>query len=821
MRREVQAVKVSYQWLADYVDLTGNDGRELAEKLTRTGIEVDSVESRNQGVDGVVVGYVKTREKHPDADKLSVCTVDVGQEAELQIVCGAKNVAAGQKVPVAVIGAVLPGDFKIKKAKLRGVGSQGMICSAKELGLDDKLLPKEIQEGILVLPEDTQVGASILEVLGISDEVLDFDLTPNRSDCLSMHGAAYEVGAILSRPVDLSVGDVPLVESGVRAADKIGVKVEAEEQCPHYAARFLENVKIGPSPLWIQNRLMAAGIRPISNIVDITNYVMLEYGQPLHAFDADRLTGGQIVVRMAKQGEKLVTLDGVERELEPHMLLITDGVQPVAIAGVMGGANSEVKEDTTRILLESARFWGSSVRKTSRQLGLRSEASLRFEKEVDPGRVLTALNRAASLMAKYASASVAEGIVEAASQAVEPRSVGLSLVKVNNYLGTDLTLSQVTDVLDRLKFKYDAGAHETLTVHVPSRRGDITRDVDLIEEVARLYGYDHIPTTLMQGVTTPGSLTRSQKIRRSLRSHLAESGLLEVVNYSFVHPEQIAAYAGLYPQASTIPLATPMSEDRSALRTSLIPQLLELAAYNRNRNEEDIAIFEIGSVFIAEEERLTRQPDEKPHLAVLLTGKRQPQHWGGKAEPVDFYDLKGLFEHTAAHLGLAHVSYSKAQPEGYHPGRTAAVSIGNGQQEVFAGYVGQLHPSLQQKYDLKDTYIMEISLVPVYENADFAIEAKALPRYPSIGRDLAVVVDRALETGRILHAVEETAGELLESVQVFDIYTGERLGNDKKSVALALVYRHPDRTLTDEEVTERQAAVVQALEQSFGAELRK
>ncbi|HEY1213197.1 MAG TPA: phenylalanine--tRNA ligase subunit beta, partial [Bryobacteraceae bacterium] len=407
-------MKVSYQWLSEYVDVNGHTAEELAEKLTRSGIEVDIVEDRNKGVTNVLVGFVKSREKHPDADKLSVCIVDVGQDEDLQIVCGAKNVDAGQKVPVAIVGAVLPGGLQIKRAKLRGVESQGMICSAKELGLNDKLLPKEIQEGILVLPEDTEVGSSILDVLAINDKVMELDLTPNRSDCLSMLGAAYEIAAILGREVKLPDAETTLQAAGSaagKAADRISVKITATEQCTHYAARLIEGVRIGTSPLWMQNRLMAAGIRPINNIVDITNFVMLEYGQPLHAFDADQLNNGHIDVRLAQPGEKLITLDDVERTLEPHMLLITDGTKPVAIAGVMGGANSEVTEGTTRILLESAKFAGSSVRRTSRQLGLRSEASLRFEKEVNPEAVLPALNRAAALMAQYAAGQVADGIV--------------------------------------------------------------------------------------------------------------------------------------------------------------------------------------------------------------------------------------------------------------------------------------------------------------------------------------------------------------------------------------------------------------------------
>ncbi|SFL13123.1 phenylalanyl-tRNA synthetase beta subunit [Paenibacillus sp. 1_12] len=822
-------MKVSYQWLSQYVDVSGFTAAELAEKLTRSGVEIDSVEDRNKGVEGVLVGFVKSREKHPDADKLSVCKVDVGQGEDLQIVCGAKNVDAGQKVPVAIVGAKLPDGLNIKRAKLRGVESQGMICSAKELGLNDKLLPKEIQEGILVLPEDTEIGANILDVLAISDQVLDFDLTPNRSDCLSMLGAAYEIAAILGRPVRLPDAEQGTAEGKAsrQASEHISVEITAQEQCSHYAARLIEGVRVGTSPLWIQNRLMAAGIRPINNIVDITNYVMLEYGQPLHAFDADKLDNGHIDVRMAKTGEKLVTLDGVERSLEPHMLLITDGKKPVAIAGVMGGENSEVTDGTTRILLESAKFDGGTVRKTSRQLGLRSEASLRFEKEVNPEAVLPALNRAAALMSQYAEGQIASGIVESVSKPHSPVRIELSVSRINAYLGTALSAQEVNDIFKRLHFDVEANG-ETFHVHVPSRRGDITRGVDLIEEVARLYGYDNIPTTLMTGVTTPGALNKEQTIRRLARTLLTGSGLYEAVTYSFTHPQQIKDFPGAFKESKPVTLSMPMSEERSTLRTSLIPHLLEAASYNRNRNTDDVALFEIGKVFVTDELSLTKLPEERLMLAILLTGKRQATHWSGKSAEVDFYDLKGVFENLVGYLGLTgKIGYAAAQPEGFHPGRTANITLevpavnGASVEKQIIGTLGQLHPALQQQRDLADTYVLEIDFQALAVYADEQITYSPLPRYPSIGRDLAIVVNRDLQVGELTAKVKEVADALLESIQVFDIYTGDRLGADKKSVALALVYRTPERTLTDEEVSELHAQVLASLEQSYGAELRK
>ncbi|ASA19993.1 phenylalanine--tRNA ligase subunit beta [Paenibacillus donghaensis] len=816
-------MKVSTGWLADYISLDGVTAEELADKITAAGIEIDGVERRNKGISGIVTGYVKSKEKHPDADKLNVCIVDVGQGEDLQIVCGAKNVDAGQKVPVAMVGAKLPG-LDIKKAKLRGVLSQGMICSAKELGLNDKLLPKELQEGILVLPEATEIGQDITQVLGLNDEVLEFDLTPNRSDCLSMIGAAYEVSAILGRDVKLPDPQEDIVEvSGAdSAAAHISVKIEDEAHCAHYTARYISGVKLGAAPLWMQNRLMAAGVRPINNIVDITNYVMLEFGQPLHAFDADRVEGGVLGVRLAHKGEVLTTLDGQERKLEPQMLVIADAEKAVALAGVMGGLATEVTSDTVNILLESARFDGGTVRKTSRQLGLRSEASLRFEKEVDPHAVIPALNRAAALIAHYASGTVHEGIMEAASGNVEEKLITLSLEKLNRYLGTQLSLLEVKTLFTRLHFKYGDAGEGLLEVQVPARRGDISYDVDLIEEIARLYGYDNIPTTLIEGPTTPGSLTWPQRIRRQLRRLLAHGGYQEVLGYSFIQPAQSGLFPAFAGEGRTVKLAMPMSEERSVLRTSLLPQLLDIATYNTNRRQSDLALFEIGNVFYSDEEALTRQPRELPVLSLLLSGSLTAKQWNVPVQPVDFFDLKGALETVFAHLGLeGRIVYEGDSPEGFHPGRSASLYLTGEQGRIKLGSMGQIHPELQRQYDLVDTYAAEIALQPLYEAAGSRLQHKELARFPGMERDIAVVVDSAVPAGELLSSIREHGGSLLQSVQIFDVYTGGKLEGGKKSIAISLLYRHSDHTLTDEEVSEVHGQVLTALQQTFGAELRK
>ncbi|WP_276354714.1 phenylalanine--tRNA ligase subunit beta [Cohnella caldifontis] len=815
-------MNVSYRWLSDYIDVSGIEPEGLAEKLTRGGIEIDAVRSRNLGVSKVVVGYVKTREKHPDADKLNVCTVDAGQGEDLQIVCGAPNVAAGQKVPVALIGAKLPGGLEIKRAKLRGVESQGMICSARELGINDKLLPKELQEGILVLPPDAAVGADAVHLLGLDDHVLELDLTPNRSDCLSLLGVAHEVSALTGRPVKLPQPERDLIEGADKTADRVSVTVQEPELCPIYSARYIRGVKIGPSPLWMQNRLIAAGIRPISNIVDITNYVMLEYGQPLHAFDAAKVAGGHIEVRLAREGETLETLDGQVRKLDPRMLVIADAEKAIALAGVMGGANSEVAPDTTEIILESAKFDGGVVRKTSRQLGLRSEASARFEKEVDPGRVAAALDRAADLMVRYAGGHAAKGAATAVAEIPVPAVIDLALSRANGLLGTELSALEVQTLLARLGFHAESAKDGLWRVTVPTRRGDIRREVDLIEEVARLHGYDEIPTTPIEGPTTTGALTTAQAIRRELRTTLTRAGLSEAISYSVTSPERASMFAELAQGARPIALAMPMSEERSVLRTTMLPGLLEAAAYNLSRKNGDVALLEIGSVYHTQEESLTRLPHEKPRLSILLAGHLRPAGWNRKAEPVDFYDAKGLLEAAFARLGMGElVDYEAASPDGFHPGRTAAVKLRAGHGSETIGYVGQLHPELQRAFDLPDAFAAEIELAPVYESANRRILYRTLPKFPSAERDLAVVVDDAVTGGALTEAVRKAAGELLESVSVFDVYAGERLGQGRKSVALAMVYRHADRTLTDEEVADVHSRVLAELEQSFGAELRK
>ncbi len=806
-------MKVSYQWLSEYVDLSDITPQELAEKLTRSGIEVESVESRNSGVSNVVVGYVKERSKHPDADRLSVCIVDAGQGEDLQIVCGAQNVAAGQKVPVALIGAKLPGDFHIKRSKLRGVESQGMICSAKELGLNDKLLAKDQQEGIMVLPEEAEVGMDAVSYLGLDDYVLELGLTPNRSDCLSMLGVAYEVAAILGREVVLPEAQV--MENG--GDNPVTVEIEARDHCYEYVGRHFTNATITSSPQWMKNRLMAAGIRPINNVVDVTNYVLLEYGQPLHAFDATRVKDRAIVVRLADNGEKIVTLDDQERDLDDQTMLIADREKGLAIAGIMGGANSEITSETSEIILEAAYFTPQSIRRSSRMLGMRTEGCVRWEKGVDQSRVTQAAERATALIQQLSGAKVSRGSANAVVSQAKPKVVTVTLEKINQHLGTSLAVSDVSPIFERLQFPFEVN-DETWTVTVPTRRGDITLPEDLVEEVARLYGYDNIPTTLPSGASTQGKLTQEQQLRRTIRHHLIGAGLSEAISYALVHPERVGDVAGLHQMnAKPIALAMPMSEEHSVLRTSLIPSLLETVAYNKNRQNHDVAIFELGHVFLSEEEKLTALPQERLYLAGAVSGQWLPQNWMGARVPVDFYLLKGVVESLFSRIGIEGAEYKAVSDlAGMHPGRTAEVWAGGRR----LGYLGQIHPATEKAYDLSETYVFQFDVAELNAAAVDTGYYNPLPKFPAVTRDLALVVDRAVPAAALESVIRQAAGDLLESLTLFDVYTGERIAADKKSMAFSLVYRHPERTLQDEEIQQVTSSVIQALKDQTGAELR-
>ena len=800
---------VSTKWLSDYVNIEGIVEMELAEKITRAGIEVDSIIDRSQGMTNVVVGFVKECVKHPEADKLNICQVDVGEEVT-QIICGASNIAEGQKVIVARPGAVLPGNFKIKKAKLRGEESNGMICSLQELAVEGKLVPKAYAEGIYVLPVTAVPGENALPLIGLDDIVLEFDLTPNRSDALSMLGVAYEVGAILSQGIQLP--ETTYTESAEKAEDVLKLRIDAKADNPMYVAKVVKNVKIAESPLWLQNRLMAAGVRPHNNVVDITNYVLMEYGQPLHAFDYDRLGTGEIVVRLAEEGEKITTLDETERTLKSHNLVITNGKEPVAIAGVMGGLNSEVHDGTTTVVIESAYFASGSVRQTSREIGLRSDASTRFEKGVDPQRVIAAAERAAQLMADIAGGEVLSGSVIVDELDKTPVRITVSPDYINNRLGMKISLEEMLSILDRLQISTEA-VNGKLVIDAPTRRQDLRIEEDIIEEIARMYGYDHIPMTLPVTESTPGGLTPYQAKRRTVRAFLEGAGLYQALSYSLTSKEQAQAYA--LETAPVTELLMPMSEDRSVLRQSIIPHLLEAATYNVARRMDSVALFETGSVFLGEQE--DGLPQEVEHVAAVITGKWVDHAWQGETKMVDFFVLKGIVEGMMNSLGLVEgLSFEQAQIDGMHPGRTANI-IYNGER---IGLIGQIHPTEQKKRDLKNTYVMEMNLAKILAVETAELVYVQVPRFPSISRDIALVVSSETSAGKLEHVIRNAGGKLLKTVRLFDLYEGANVEEGKKSIAFSLTYADPERTLTDEEVVKAHDKVLNALTTEAGALLR-
>ncbi|WP_284139783.1 phenylalanine--tRNA ligase subunit beta [Virgibacillus sp. LDC-1] len=806
---------VSLNWLKNYVNIEGISPEQLAEKITKSGIEVDKIEYIAEQSSNVVVGYVESCEQHPNADKLNLCQVDVGEEEKLQIICGAPNVAKGQKVAVAKPGAILPGNFKIKKVKLRGIESNGMICSLQELGIEEKYVPKDVSEGIFVFPEDVKVGESVEPLLNLNDAVLEFDLTPNRADCLNMLGVAYEVAAILDQPLDLPDESVSTIAE--KASDYISVEVKDKEINPYYGAFVIKDITVKPSPLWMRNYLIAAGIRPINNVVDITNYVLLEYGQPLHAFDYDRLNTKQIVTRKANSNEKIITLDNEERSLSTADFVITNGTEAVALAGVMGGANTEVHSGTKTILLEAAFFDGGTVRQTVKQTGLRSESSTRFEKGIDPERVKRAGMRACQLMEQYAGGKVLQGVVEVDNLDRSQKVVEIEVDEVNKRLGTDMVAEEIRDILRRLRFDFKQEASH-FTVHVPTRRGDITIFEDMLEEIARIYGYDRLPFTLPAGAAQAGALTERQRVKREVKRFLQGAGLMETITYSLTSESFVSKLISpeikaLKPEA--IRLAMPMTEDHSYLRLSILPELLKTLSHNVARSQLNLASYELGTIFVSQEKALSKQPDEKLRLSAALSGMWLEQPWQQERKRVDFYVVKGIVEALFDHLNLS-VRFEQAVLPDMHPGRCATLSYGN--QTI--GFIGQLHPRLEKELGLKETYVFDINMEEVLNGYQHVPSYTDIPKYPSVTRDVAFIMDDCVAAGAVKESIQAIGAPLVKHVSIFDLYTGDNLPAGKKSVAFKLVYQDPDKTLKDDEVEASFEQIIQEINTKYDAYIR-
>lgn len=804
---------VSLNWLREYVNLQDLSVDELAEKITKSGIEVDGIHYIAEKSTNVVVGHVLSCAPHPDADRLNVCEVDVGTEI-LQIVCGASNVAKGQKVPVAKPGAVLPGNFKIKKTKLRGVESSGMICSLKELGIEKDYIPKAYEDGIFVFPKETSIGEPVDALLNLNDVVLEFDLTPNRADALSMLGVAYEVAAILDEEIHLP--KIKAVTGGEQTSDYVSVSIEDSELNPYYAAFVIRDVEISESPLWMKNYLIASGIRPINNVVDITNFVLLEYGQPLHAFDYDLLNSKEIVTRRAEDSEKLTTLDAVERTLRTENLVITNGKEPVALAGVMGGQSTEVRDTTKNILLEAAYFEGSMVRTTVRDTGLRSDSSNRFEKGVDPNRIFEAGQRAADLFVKYAGGTVLKDPVVVDQLKQENIEIKVSTDRVNDRLGTNISVIEIKEILRKLRFSYKENAG-LFTVHIPSRRQDVRIFEDMLEEIARIYGYDHLPYTLPKS-STSGGLTQRQWLKREVKKYLEGAGLRETITYSLTEKSRIGELVSpdiKQQSPNPVRLSLPMTEEHEYLRISLLPELVKVKAHNEARYEPNMHIYEIGSIFLTKEIEITKQPVEKSRLAGLASGKWLSHPWQQEEKEVDFFMVKGIVEGLFHHLQIE-CSFVKGEVTDMHPGQTALIEI----EGKTIGFVGQIHPTYAKNHDIGKTFVFDIDFDLVTETYERKTNFTKIPRFPSIARDIALIVDENVEASAIQESMIRAGGELLQDVYVFDLYEGDNLEASKKSIAYHLIYQHPEKTLQDKDVEESYKDIVEAIEKEFKAQVR-
>jgi phenylalanyl-tRNA synthetase beta chain len=816
-------MRVPYSWLREYCD-PGMDPVELAERLAMTGTEVERVVAVGPpSVDGFVVGRVLEREAHPNADRLSVCSVDTGDGDPRTIVCGAANVAAGQTVPVALPGATMPGGARLGKAKLRGVESHGMILSAAELEIAEE------SAGILVLDDGPPPGAPLSEVLPVAEPVLELEVTPNRVDCFGIYGVAREVHAIGAAPLAAEpwADDAP-AEGGGEAGDYASVTVEAPELCPRFTARVFTDVTIEPSPAWLQARLSAAGQRPINNVVDVTNYVMLLTAQPLHAFDLDQVPGGALTVRTAAEGERMKTLDDVERTFDAETVLVCDERGPSGIAGIMGGQVSEVSAGTTRVLLEVANWNGTNILRTSRLLGLRSEASSRFEKQLHPELCMRAQRIASRLLVELCGAKLVPGTIDVAAETLPVPSIRLRGERVEGLLGMRIEQPDQVSYLERLGFGVEADGDDLVVAVPPDRHYDVTREVDLIEEVARVHGLDeHLPSTLPAVVGQSGGLRRDQRLRRRAEDALRDLGFDEIVGWSFTDPGEVERLRipPEDPRAQSVTISNPLSEDQSVMRTTLLGSLLGAARGNLARAAERVALFESGRIYLSEDgasgdplaggfagERAA--PFVEPHLlGALSVGPLVPDSWRGGGEAADFFALKGVLEGLAARLGVA-LAFESATEPFLHPGRAAKVLVG----EVDAGWIGELHPLVCRGWDLESAAAFEVGLAPLVGAASAGEEVfEDVTTYPSVRQDLAVVVADEVSAARVREAVLAGGGELLRAAEIFDLFEGEQLGEGRKSLALRLEFRATDRTLTDDEVASLRETIATELSEIGGA----
>ncbi len=788
-------------WLGDYTDISGVTPKEYADKMTMSGSKVEGVENLGKDIDKVVVGKVLSCEDHPDSDHLHVCMVDVGEEEPIQIVCGAPNVAAGQKVPVALNGSTLPGDIKIKKGKLRGVMSNGMICSHEELGIEASRLGYEPEYGILVLPEDAEIGSDVKDLFGLNENVVEFEITSNRPDCFSIIGLARETAATFKK--DFNVPAPKFTEVGGDINEMLSVEIADKDKCKRYCARAVKNVKIEPSPKWMRERLEACGVRAINNIVDITNYILLEYGQPMHAFDIRDIAGGKITVRRATEGETIKTLDEQDRTLIADDLVIADNDRAIAIAGVMGGFNSEIKDDTTTVVFESAMFDAASVRLTAQRVGLRTESSSRFEKGLDYHNTVPAIERACQLVEELGCGEIVTGMIDCMGNVEDSVSIAWRPEKINAFLGTDVSKGDMLDIFARLGIEVDT---DKMMLYPPSWRPDLLAEADIAEEVARFYGYDIIPTTLMTGATTCGIHTPEQKLERQISDILTSQGLYEIYTYNFQSPQMLDKLnvSKESPLRNQVKILNPLGEDTSVMRTTMAGSMLETLSRNYNYRTKTAKLFELGRVYIPNEKG--QLPDEPRTLMLGMYGE------------CDFYDIKGVCEEMFSQLHIENVEYERIEDNPvYHPGRSAKITVdGN-----VMGVIGEVHPAVLRNFEIGTrAYMAELDFTVIFNATDRNVKYTPLTKYPAVTRDFSIVVDRMTPVADIEKVMRKAGGKLLTKLDLNDVYTGSQIPEDKKSVMYKAEFKAPDRSLTGEEADNLHAKIVKALSKELSAELR-
>ncbi|EFI42135.1 phenylalanine--tRNA ligase subunit beta [Peptoniphilus sp. oral taxon 386] len=787
------------KWLRDYVNID-KDVKIIADEITATGSHVESIENRAENLSKVVVGKIEKIEKHPDAEKLVVCSVNVGTEI-LQIVTGAKNVYEGAVVPVALVGAHLSGGVKISKGKLRGVESYGMLCSLGELGYDNSVISKEAKDGIFLFPEGTEIGKSAISVLDLDKEIIEIEITPNRPDCLSIIGMARETAATFD--MELSEPKIDILNEVDDIADYFNTVDIETENCDRFYARVLKNVKIETSPLWLQNYLVSAGVRPINNIVDLTNFVMLEYGQPLHAYDLDDLQDKKIVVRQAKNGEVIKTLDDEDRLLEEKDIVIADGKRAIGLAGIMGGFDSEIKDNTVNVLLEGANFDADSIRKTSKRLQLRSEASARFEKGIDINAPKIAVDRVCQLAEKINAAQVVKGSIDNYRKVREIADLNLRVEKCNRLIGFELNAEEIAGLLNRLQINTDING-EVITAHIPTFRLDIEIEEDLIEEVARIYGYHNIIPKPLEGSLTVGGRSELRNLEDRIKKVLLSIGYSEFMTYSFVSPSNFDKLMldETDDKRKVVKIINPLGEEYSIMRTTLVSNMLEVLSKNEHRGNEYVAGFEFGNTFIPQGEGL---PREELKLSM------------GFYDMGDFYFLKESIRRALWQVGILNLEYKRANINYLHPGRSAEIYVDG----KYIGVFGEVHPLVAKNYELKKKcYVAEIEFEKLLENSIENYKFRELPKYPAMRRDLAVVIDRDIDAGEIELIARKHGKKLLEEFKVFDVYTGENIESRKKSIAFSMTFRANDRTLVDKEVNDIVSKVVDDLSKEYGANLR-